>query len=61
MIILDTNILSELMRRAPDPAVLAWPDRQSPPSIWIITITLSECRFALAWMTVGRRRQALET
>ena len=61
MIILDTNVLSELMRRVPDPAVLAWLDRQPPLSIWITTITLFECQFGLALMPIGRRRQALET
>ena len=61
MIILDTNVLSELMRRVPDPAVLAWLDRQPPMSIWITTITLFECQFGLALMPTGRRRQALET
>ena len=61
MIILDTNVLSELMRRAPDSAVLAWLDRQPPLSIWITTITLFECQFGLALMPIGRRRQALET
>ena len=61
MIILDTNVLSELMRRVPDPAVLDWLDRQPPMSIWITTITLFECQFGLALMPTGRRRQALET
>ena len=61
MIILDTNVLSELMCRAPDSAVLAWLDRQPPLSIWITSITLFECQFGLALMSIGRRRQALET
>ena len=61
MIILDTNVLSELMRRVPDSAVLAWLDRQPPLSIWITSITLFECQFGLALMPTGRRRQALET
>ena len=61
MIILDTNVLSELMRRTPNPAVLAWLDRQPPLSVWITTITLFECQFGLALLPAGRRRQALET
>ena len=61
MIILDTNVLSELMRRAPSPAVLAWLDRQPPLSVWITSITLFECQFGLALMPHGRRRQALES
>ena len=61
MIILDTNVLFASMRRAPDPAVVAWLDRQPPLSIWITAITLFECQFGLALMPLWRRRQALET
>lgn len=60
MIILDTNVLSALMRAAPEPAVVAWLDRQPVESIWITAITLFETRFGLALLPRGRRRQALE-
>lgn len=59
MIILDTNVLSELMRRDPDPAVLHWLDRQSAQSVWITTITLFESRLGLALLPDGHRRRAL--
>ena len=42
MIILDTNVLSALMRAVPDPPVIAWLDRQPRTSIWITSITLLE-------------------
>ena len=61
MIILDTNVLSALMRRDPDPAVRDWLNRQAPQSIWITSITLFESRFGLALLPEGRRRSALET
>jgi toxin FitB len=61
MIILDTNVLSALMRTAPDAAVVDWLDRQPAQSVWITSITLFETRFGLALMPAGRRRQALET
>jgi toxin FitB len=61
MIILDTNVLSALMRQDPDPPVLAWLDRQAPQSIWITTITLFESRLGLALVPIGRRRRALES
>ena len=61
MIVLDTNVLSELMRRVPDLVVLTWLDRQPPLSVWITTITLFECQFGLALLPAGRRRLALET
>lgn len=60
MIILDTNVLSALMRTAPDAAVVRWLDRQPAESIWITSITLFEARLGLALLPKGRRRQSLE-
>ena len=60
MIILDTNVLSALMRTTPDPQVVAWLDRQAPESLWITSITVFEARFGLALLASGRRRRALE-
>jgi toxin FitB len=60
MIILDTNVLSALMRKAPDAAVVAWVDRQPAESVWITSITLFEARLGLALLPAGRRRQGLE-
>ena len=60
MIILDTNVLSALMRKAPDPPVVAWLDRQPPESIWITSITLFEARLGLRLLPRGARQQALE-
>jgi toxin FitB len=60
VIILDTNVLSALMRDAPDAAVVRWLDDQPAESIWITSITLFEARFGLALLPRGRRRQALD-
>ena len=60
MIILDTNVLSALMRSAPELAVLAWLDRQPAESIWITTITLFESRLGLALLPSGKRKRLLE-
>jgi predicted nucleic acid-binding protein len=60
LIILDTNVLSELMQKAPDPSVVEWLDRQPAESVWITSITLFEARLGLALLPKGRRRQALE-
>ena len=60
MIILDTNVLSALMRSTPEPAVVHWLDRQPAESVWITSITLFEARFGLALLPKGRRRQSLE-
>src|SRR5689334_13324746 len=47
MIILDTNVLSALMRTTTEAAVVAWLDRQPAESVWITSITLFEARFGL--------------
>ena len=60
MIILDTNVLSALMRTAPAPPVVVWLDRQPAESVWITSITLFEVRLGLALLPQGRRRRALE-
>ena len=61
MIILDTNVLSALMRSEPDNTVVSWLDRQAPESIWVTSITEFESRFGLALLPDGRRRKALES
>lgn len=61
MIILDTNVLSALMRSAPEPAVVRWLDQQPAESVWITSITLFEVQLGLALLPKGRRRQALES
>ncbi len=60
MIILDTNVLSALMRKVPEARVVAWLDRQPVESVWITSITLFEARLGLALHPPGRRRQTLE-
>lgn len=60
MILLDTNVLSALMRREADPAIVAWLDGQPPESIWTTAVTVFEIRFGLEVLTSGRRRRSLE-
>jgi predicted nucleic acid-binding protein len=60
VIILDTNVLSALMRTAPDAQVVNWLDGQPADSIWITSITVFEARYGLAILPRGRRRRALE-
>jgi predicted nucleic acid-binding protein len=59
MIILDTNVVSELMLRGPDERVLAWLDRQPRTSIWTTSITVFEIRFGLESIASGKRQTAL--
>lgn len=60
MIILDTNVLSELMKPQPDPSVQAWVDGQHELTLFVTTITLAEIRFGIAALPRGRRRTALD-
>ena len=60
MIILDTNVLSALMRTARDAIVSSWVDKQPAQSVWITAITVFEARFGMARLAPGRRRKAIE-
>ena len=60
MILLDTNVISALMQREADPAVVAWLDNQPAESIWTTSITVFEVRFGLEILATGRRRRSLE-
>ena len=59
MILLDTNILSELMRPAPEPAVEQWLASQPDASVFICAITEAELRYGAALLPSGKRRIAL--
>ena len=59
MIVLDTNVLSALMRQAPDAKVITWLDKQSRTSVWTTSVTILEIRFGLQIMAAGRRRSLL--
>jgi predicted nucleic acid-binding protein len=60
VIILDTNVLSALMRTSPDMAVVSWLNRQPADSILMTSVTLFEARFGLAMLPQGKRRLGLE-
>ena len=60
MIILDTNVVSAVMRRNADQTVVAWLDCQPLESFWITTINVFEIRFGLELLPDSRRRRELE-
>lgn len=60
MIILDTNVLSALMKVRPEPQVVTWLDRQPADSVWLTSITVFEARYGVACLPAGRKRQALD-
>lgn len=59
MIVLDTNVLSALMRQPPDAKVITWLDNQSRTSVWTTSVTILEIRFGLQIMAAGKRRSLL--
>ena len=60
MIVLDTNVVSALMRREADPKVVAWLDDLPAESVWTTAVTIFEVRFGLALLAPSRRRRQLE-
>jgi len=60
VIVLDTNVISALMRREPEPAVVRWLDDAPAESLWITSVTVFEVRFGLDLLVAGRRRRQLE-
>jgi predicted nucleic acid-binding protein len=58
-IILDTNVLSELMRSEPAPSVLEWFARQTAVTFYVTAITQSEILLGIAILPAGKRRDAL--
>ncbi|CDX61677.1 plasmid stability protein StbB [Mesorhizobium sp. LCM 4577] len=59
MILLDTNVVSEVMRPQPNPAVLAWLDDQVAETLYLSSVTLAEVLFGIEAMPAGRRKNAL--
>jgi len=59
MIVLDTNVLSEIMRPRPSPAVLQWVAAQEPLSVFTTTITRAEILYGIEILPPGKRRTAL--
>ena len=56
MILIDTNVISELWKVKPDPGVLAWVDAQTVETLYLSAITVAELRFGMATMPEGKRR-----
>lgn len=58
--ILDTNVLSELLRTRPSPSVLAWFAAQGPYSLSVTAVTQAEMMLGARLLPKGKRRTALE-
>lgn len=59
MILLDTNVISEPWKPAPDNAVVAWLDAQAIETLFLSAITIAELRFGIAAMSSGKRQTIL--
>ncbi|MFN0192094.1 MAG: type II toxin-antitoxin system VapC family toxin [Aestuariivirga sp.] len=59
MIVLDTNVISELLRPAPDAAVARWAAAMRPRSFYTTAISEAELLLGVALMPTGRRRDNL--
>lgn len=59
MIILDTNVVSEMLRPAPDNAVATWLSAADGASVYLTAVTEAELRYGALVMPAGRRRDAL--
>lgn len=56
MILLDTNVLSELMKPAPEPAVIQWLDEQLDSQVFLTSITKAELELGIALLPKGKRK-----
>ena len=59
MIVVDTNVVSELMRPSPSQQVRAWVSAQAPGELCTTAITIAEIRYGLERLADGRRKQSL--
>lgn len=59
MIVLDTNVISELMRPQPEPRVLSWADGLDPDGVAITAMNEAEILHGIARLRDGRRKRAL--
>jgi predicted nucleic acid-binding protein len=61
MIILDTNVISEMMKATPNKHVMRWIGASSPASLYITTITQAEILYGIMLLPAGKRRTACES
>jgi len=59
VILLNTNVLSELMRAAPEPKVLQWVDRQPAADIFVCAVAKAEIGLGIGLLPDGKRKDQL--
>ena len=60
MIVLDTNVLSELIKTSPSPQVVAWCNSYPEGELYLTSITQAEIQVGIELLPKGRRRSAIE-
>ena len=61
MIIIDTNVVSELMKPSPSAAVIEWVRARTGSELYTTSITLAEILYGIARLPDGRRKELLRT
>jgi predicted nucleic acid-binding protein len=61
VIVLDSNVLSELMRASPAPAVVQWAQAQSVAALCTTAVSVAEIRYGIQRLPAGRRRTSLRS
>lgn len=59
MIVLDTNVVSELMRKEPESAVVSWVDEFPSAEVLVTAVTAAELVYGVARLPDGRRKREL--
>ena len=59
MILLDTNVISEALRRVPETRVVSWIDAQPLETLYLSAVTVAELRAGVALLPTGKRREYL--
>ncbi|GAB6845919.1 hypothetical protein HNR00_003013 [Methylorubrum rhodinum] len=60
MIVLDTNVISEAWKAAPDASVVAWLDAQVIDTLYLSAVTVAELRLGVATMPSGKRQRIFQ-
>ena len=59
MILLDTNVVSELMKGAPEPSVMVWINARPAATVFLSAVTQAEILYGIALVPEGKRRDGL--
>lgn len=61
MILLDTNVISEMMKKSPSTKVMRWIDQQEVTYLFVTAITLAEISYEINVLPKGKRRNLIES